>query len=122
MRRTIRKILVTGGAGFIGSEFVRQGVRRGYRLIVVDCLTYAGDFKRIKEVSDNIQFHKIDICSKEKLEAIFRREKFDCLVHFAAETHVDRSLKDNTPFIRTNILGTQYLIDNVLPFVIGRLF
>ncbi len=116
MHRTIRKILVTGGAGFIGSEFVRQGVRRGYHLIVVDCLTYAGDFKRIKEVSDNIQFHKIDICSKEKLEAVFRREKFDCLVHFAAETHVDRSLKDNTPFIRTNILGTQCLIDLSLKY------
>ena len=70
MRRTIRKILVTGGAGFIGSEFVRQGVKRGFRLVVVDCLTYAGDLKRIKEVSKKIKFHKIDICSKEKLERI----------------------------------------------------
>jgi len=111
MRRTIRKILVTGGAGFVGSEFVRQGVKLGYRMVVIDSLTYAGDIKRIKEVSKNIKFFKIDICSKEKLEEIFKREKFDSLVHFAAQTHVDRSLQDNTPFIRTNILGTQHLID-----------
>jgi dTDP-glucose 4,6-dehydratase len=116
MRGTIRKILVTGGAGFIGSEFVRQGVKRGYRLVVVDCLTYAGDLKRIKEVSKDIRFYKIDICFKEKLEAVFQREKFDGLVHFAAQTHVDRSLKDNTPFIRTNILGTQHLIDLSLKY------
>jgi dTDP-glucose 4,6-dehydratase len=116
MRRKLRKILVTGGAGFIGSEFVRQGARRGFRLVVIDSLTYAGDLKRIKEVSKDIRFHKIDICSKGKLEALFRREKFDGLVHFAAETHVDRSLRDNTPFIRTNILGTQNLIDLSLKY------
>jgi len=118
MRRILRKILVTGGAGFIGSEFVRQGVKRGYRLVVLDSLTYAGDLKRIKEVSHKIKFHKIDICSKVKLEGLFRREKFDGLVHFAAETHVDRSLKDNTPFIHTNILGTQHLIDLSLKYAL----
>ena len=116
MRRTIRKILVTGGAGFIGSEFIRQGVKRGYRLVVVDRLTYAGDLKRIKEVSKDIQFHKVDICSKKKLENVFLKGKFDGLVHFAAQTHVDRSLQDNTPFIRTNILGTQHLIDLSLKY------
>jgi dTDP-glucose 4,6-dehydratase len=115
----VYKLLVTGGAGFIGSEFVRQGVHhRGWRLVVVDSLTYAGDLKRIKEVSQDIQFHKIDICSKEKLEALFKREKFDVLVHFAAETHVDRSLQDNTPFIRTNILGTQNLIELSLKYAL----
>jgi len=119
MRRTVRKILVTGGAGFIGSEFVRQGVKRGYRLVVADNLTYAGDFKRLKEVSKDIRFHKTDICSKEKLEAIFRREKFDSLVHFAAETHVDRSLQDNAPFILTNILGTHNLIDLSLKYALS---
>src|SRR5476651_1230921 len=116
MRKRIRKILVTGGAGFIGSEFVRQGFQRGYRLVVVDCLTYAGDFKRIKEVSRGIQFHKIDICSYDKLEAVFKREKLDGIVHFAAETHVDRSLHDNAPFIRTNVLGTQHLISLSLKY------
>ena len=122
MRKAIRKIagsvLVTGGAGFIGSEFVRQGVLRGYHLVVVDCLSYAGDLKRIKEVAGDIEFHKIDISSKEKLETLFKREKFEGLVHFAAETHVDRSLKDNTPFIRTNVLGTQNLIDLSLKYAL----
>ena len=116
MRRTIRKILVTGGAGFIGSEFVRQSVGRGWRIVVVDCLSYAGDLRRIKEVSKGIRFYKTDICFKEKLDAIFKREKFDSLVHFAAQTHVDRSLQDNTPFISTNILGTQNLIDLSLKY------
>jgi dTDP-glucose 4,6-dehydratase len=116
MRQTIRKILVTGGAGFIGSEFVREGVKWGYQLVIVDGLTYAGDLKRINKVSEDIDFHNIDICSREKLEVLFQREKFDCLVHFAAETHVDRSLKDNMPFIRTNILGTQNLIDLSLKY------
>lgn len=116
MHRTIRKILVTGGAGFIGSEFVRRGVSLGYRLAVVDCLTYAGDLKRTNGVSKDIRFHKVDICSKAKLEAVFQREKCDALVHFAAQTHVDRSLKDNAPFIRTNILGTQNLIDLSLKY------
>jgi dTDP-glucose 4,6-dehydratase len=122
MRRTIRKILVTGGAGFIGSEFVRQGARRGFDLVVIDCLSYAGDMGRLKEVSKDIKFHKIDICSKEKLEVLFKREKFDSLVHFAAETHVDRSLKDNLPFIRTNILGTQHLIDLSLKYALRSFF
>jgi dTDP-glucose 4,6-dehydratase len=116
MRGKLRKILVTGGAGFIGSEFVRQGVKRGYRFVVIDLLTYAGDLNRIKEVAGDIRFKRIDICSKEKLNSLFQREKFDGLVHFAAETHVDRSLKDNTPFIRTNVLGTQNLIDLSLKF------
>ncbi len=116
MRRTIRRLLVTGGAGFIGSEFVRQGVRRGYQLVVVDCLSYAGDLKRLRQVSRDISFKKIDICDRKKLEALFQAEKFDALVHFAAETHVDRSLKDNLPFIRTNVLGTQNLIDLSLKY------
>jgi len=120
MRSTLRKILVTGGAGFIGSAFVRQAVMRGYQVVVIDSLSYAGDLSRIKEVSKDIHFHKIDICDKKKLENVFLKEKFDGLVHFAAETHVDRSLQDNTPFIRTNILGTQHLIELSLKYRLSK--
>jgi len=61
----LKKLLVTGGAGFIGSEFVRQGVKRGYEIVVVDKLTYAGDLKRIKEVEKEITFYRVDIVNKE---------------------------------------------------------
>lgn len=86
------KLLLTGGAGFIGSEFVRQAVRLIYSVIVVDKLTYAGDRERLKEVLDSISFYKTDIINQEFLEFIFNKEKPDIVVHFAAESHVDRSI------------------------------
>jgi len=111
------KLLVTGGAGFIGSEFVREGVKRGYEIVVVDKLTYAGDLDRLKEVENNtslsgfITFYKADITNKEFIEYIFRKEKPDIVTHFAAESHVDRSILDASPFIKTNVEGTQVLLD-----------
>jgi len=105
------KILVTGGAGFIGSEFVRQAVSSGYKVIVADKLTYAGDPARLKEVEGEYKFYKADICDKKSIESIFKKENPDAVVHFAAETHVDRSIQDTTPFIETNIKGTQVLLD-----------
>ena len=111
MRKKLCKILVTGGAGFIGSEFVRQAVKRGYGIIVVDKLTYAGDLARLKEVEGKYKFYKADICDKKRIDSIFKKEKPDAVVHFAAETHVDRSIKDASPFIETNIKGTQTLLD-----------
>ena len=111
MRQPIRKILVTGGAGFIGSEFVRQGVQKGYSLVVVDKLTYAGDVARLKSVAAKIKFYKADICDRKKLTAIFKKEKPETVIHFAAETHVDRSIQNAHPFIKTNVEGTQNLID-----------
>jgi len=105
------KLLVTGGAGFIGSEFVRQGVREGYDIVVVDKLTYAGDLERLKEVEDKIAFYKADITNKEFIEYIFKKEKPDIVIHFAAESHVDRSILDASPFIETNVKGTQILLD-----------
>lgn len=111
MSKKIRKILVTGGAGFIGSEFVRQGVKNGQRLIVVDKLTYAGDLERLKEVRSKIKFYKIDIAHSGKLEGVFKKEKPDVVIHFAAETHVDRSIQNLQPFIDTNVTGTQNLIN-----------
>ncbi len=105
------KLLVTGGAGFIGSEFVRQAVDKGYKVSVVDKLTYAGDLKRLKEVEDKITFYKADITNREFIEHIFKVEKPDVVVHWAAESHVDRSILDASPFIETNVKGTQVLLD-----------
>ncbi|MGC8588716.1 MAG: dTDP-glucose 4,6-dehydratase [Hydrogenobaculum sp.] len=105
------KLLVTGGAGFIGSEFVRKAVEIGYDIAVIDKLTYAGDLERLKEVESNITFYKADITNKEFVEYIFKKEKPNIVVHFAAESHVDRSILDASPFIETNVKGTQVLLD-----------
>lgn len=105
------KLLVTGGAGFIGSEFVRQGVECGYDMVVADTLTYAGDLDRIKSVEDKIKFYNADITHREAVEDIFKKEKIDGVIHFAAETHVDRSISDAYPFLDTNVKGTYVLLD-----------
>jgi len=104
-------ILVTGGAGFIGSEFVRQGVKQGHRISVVDKLTYAGDLKRLDSVKGRYSFYKADICDRKEMEKIFRRERPSFIAHFAAESHVDRSIEDASPFIETNVKGTQVMLD-----------
>ncbi|RMD47375.1 MAG: dTDP-glucose 4,6-dehydratase [Aquificota bacterium] len=105
------KLLITGGAGFIGSEFVRQAVEKGFKPVVIDKLTYAGDLERLKDVEDKITFYKADITNREFMEYIFRFEKPDVVVHWAAESHVDRSILDASPFIDTNVKGTQVLLD-----------
>ncbi|MBM3251659.1 MAG: NAD-dependent epimerase/dehydratase family protein [Candidatus Omnitrophica bacterium] len=81
-----KKILVTGGAGFIGSEFVRQAVKRGYRVAIIDKITYAGDLKRLREAAGRFKFYKADICDKNKINSIFNKEKPKVVVHFAAES------------------------------------
>ncbi|MDD5253461.1 MAG: dTDP-glucose 4,6-dehydratase, partial [Candidatus Omnitrophica bacterium] len=98
-------------AGFIGSAFVRLLIKKGISPIVVDKLTYAGDLKRLEEVKGRFKFYKTDICSKKKIEAIFAKENPDIVVHLAAESHVDRSINDVSPFVGTNIKGTQVLLD-----------
>ncbi len=105
------KLLVTGGAGFIGSEFVRQAVEKGYKVVVVDKLTYAGDLERLRSVEKDITFYKTDITNKEFIEHIFKQEKPEIVVHWAAESHVDRSILDASPFIDANVKGTQVLLD-----------
>lgn len=107
----MKKLLVTGGAGFIGSEFVRQGVEKGYKIILIDKLTYAGDMERIKEVEKEIAFYCTDITNKEFIEYIFKTEKPDAVIHWAAESHVDRSILDASPFLNANVIGTQVLLD-----------
>lgn len=105
------RMLITGGAGFIGSEFVRQAVKKGHRVAVVDKLTYAGDLERLNEVRKDITFYKADISNQEFIEHIFEKENPEVVVHFAAESHVDRSLLDPYPFISSNVLGTQVLLE-----------
>jgi len=105
------RMLITGGAGFIGSEFVRQAVRKGNQVAVVDKLTYAGDLERLSEVRKDITFYKADISNQEFIEHIFDQEDPEVVVHFAAESHVDRSLLDPYPFISSNVLGTQVLLE-----------
>jgi dTDP-glucose 4,6-dehydratase len=106
--------LITGGAGFIGANFVRVAAAGAADTIVVlDALTYAGNFANIAEVVDGrrVRFHKGDICDAALVDELFATYRFDCVVHFAAESHVDRSILGPQPFLRTNIEGTYVLIE-----------
>ena len=109
MRRKLSKILVTGGAGFIGSAFVRLALRRGYKIVIVDKLTYAGDLKRLQELKGRYKFYRTDICNLRQIETVFRKERPYSVLNFAAATHVDRSIQDASDFIKTNVLGAEVL-------------
>jgi dTDP-glucose 4,6-dehydratase len=113
--RGTRRLLVTGGAGFIGTNFVHYWDRRhpGDRLVVLDLLTYAGNRTNLAllETHPNFRFVQGDICDAERVTRLFAEEDFDTVVHFAAESHVDRSIVDPAAFVRTNVLGTQVLLD-----------
>lgn len=103
------RLLITGGAGFIGSNFVHYMLKThpDYELVVVDALTYAGDRNRLSEANDTITFVEADICDYEKMVEL--TNGVDIVAHFAAHTHVDRSIADPGPFLRSNILGTDSL-------------
>jgi len=106
--------LITGGAGFIGTNFVRMAAEGQVESIVVlDALTYAGNLGNISDLIDarRVQFHKGDICDGAIVERLFKIYRFDCVVHFAAESHVDRSILGPQPFLRTNIDGTYVLVE-----------
>ncbi len=120
MRAKLPEILVTGGAGFIGSEFIRQAVSRGEKAAVVDKLTYAGDLKRLEPVKGRYEFFRADICDRKFINAIFNEVRPRAVVHFAAETHVDRSIVDSFSFIRTNFEGTQALLEASRKFKVRR--
>ncbi len=107
----MKKIIVTGGAGFIGSEFIRQVVKLGYKVIVLDSISYAGDKNRLRDVAKDIAFHKVSINNALAVNALIKKEKPSFIVHFAAETHVDRSILDGQIFLKTNIIGTQVLLE-----------
>ncbi|MBR5106423.1 MAG: dTDP-glucose 4,6-dehydratase [Bacteroidales bacterium] len=105
-----RTILITGGAGFIGSHVVRLFVNKypDYRIINLDKLTYAGNLANLKDIEDrpNYRFVKMDICDFEGVLALMQEERVDGVIHLAAESHVDRSIKDPFTFARTNVIGT----------------
>ena len=109
------KVLVTGGAGFIGCNFVHYMLENHPedKIVNLDLLTYAGNLESLADISDkpNYQFVKGDIADMEQIDALFAGEQFDVVVNFAAETHVDRSIKDPGVFVRTNVMGTQALLD-----------
>lgn len=109
------KILVTGGAGFIGSNFVYYMLDRhpDYKIVCLDALTYAGNLETLKKANENpnFKFVKGDITDRKAVYALFEEEGFDAVVNFAAESHVDRSIEEPEIFLKTNILGTQVLLD-----------
>lgn len=117
MKQFDRHILITGGAGFIGSHVVRHFVRTypAYRIVNLDNLTYAGNPANLREVEQapNYRFVKADIADFEAVQRIVRTYGIDGVIHLAAETHVDRSIKDPFTFARTNVLGTLSLLEAV---------
>ncbi|WP_199624239.1 dTDP-glucose 4,6-dehydratase [Paenibacillus alkalitolerans] len=109
------RILVTGGAGFIGSNFVLYMLKQqpSYRIINLDALTYAGNLENLSEVQQesNYRFVKGDIADAQLIDTIFQEEKIGAVINFAAESHVDRSITEPEIFVKTNVLGTQVLLD-----------
>jgi len=110
-----KNILITGGAGFIGSHLVRRFVNRypEDQIVNLDVLTYAGNLENLKDIESktNYHFEKVDILNTEKLKALFNRYQIDSVIHLAAESHVDRSISDPLAFVQTNVLGTANLLN-----------
>lgn len=127
--RKLKNILVTGGAGFIGSNFInylfglsatgeKAFMDSGFtgNIVNVDCLTYAGNLENLAQVEEKFGgkryfFEKVDICDRAEIERIFRQYDIDTVIHFAAESHVDRSILGPEAFVRTNVMGTFTLLD-----------
>ena len=112
----MRTYLVTGGAGFIGSNYIHYMFRKygnEIRIINVDKLTYAGNLENLKDIEnrDNYEFVRADICDSEAIGRIFEEQDIQRVVHFAAESHVDRSIRDPEVFVKTNVLGTLVMLN-----------
>ena len=124
MNKTTKTILVTGGAGFIGSNFVYLLLdeRPEWRVVCVDSLTYAANFHTLNKALENpnFKFYKEDIRNRDGIFAIFEAEKPDIVVNFAAESHVDRSIENPGIFLETNILGTQVMMDACRKYGVER--
>ncbi len=110
----MKNLLVTGGAGFIGSSFVNLAVGAGYKVVVIDKLTYSGNLENlrwIKGFSIKNDFFQADIADRKQVREILQKYQIDWLVNFAAETHVDNSINDPSPFVESNIIGTFSLLE-----------
>ena len=111
----MKTLLVTGGCGFIGSNFVRQQLETysDVAIVNVDKLTYAGNLENLADIENDprYRFERGDICDREFIDGVLASSSIDAVVNFAAESHVDRSILDSGPFIQTNIVGTQVLLD-----------
>lgn len=111
----MKNVLVTGGAGFIGSNFVKYMLEKysDYNIINVDALTYAGNLENLRDIEGNSNyiFIKADITDRDKINGIFSQYDIDMVVNFAAESHVDRSIEEPEVFLKTNVIGTQVLLD-----------
>ena len=119
----MRKILITGGAGFIGSALVRYIINEtSDAVVVVDKLTYAGNLMSLAPVaqSERFAFEKVDICDRAELARVFTEHQPDCVMHLAAESHVDRSIENPEVFVDTNIKGTAVLMDACRKYGIKR--
>lgn len=117
-------ILVTGGAGFIGSNFVRYVLQShpDYRVVNLDKLTYAGNLENLKDVEANprYQFVHGDICDDGLVQSVLRKNEIQVVVHFAAESHVDRSIVGATEFVRTNVMGTHVLLESAREYQLTK--
>ena len=107
------KILITGGAGFIGSAVVRLAITSGYSVVNLDALTYAASLESLASIADNpnYSFVKMNIRDRDNLDAVFSNHKPDAVMHLAAESHVDRSIDGPADFIETNITGTFNILE-----------
>jgi dTDP-glucose 4,6-dehydratase len=118
------KLLVTGGAGFIGSNFILYWLKKYPldKIVNLDKLTYAGNLENLKTVekNPNYVFVQDDICNSQSVNSLIRNYEIDMIVHFAAESHVDRSIMDPAPFIKTNIEGTYVLLEAALKNKVRR--
>ena len=121
----MKKLLITGGAGFIGSNFIHYILKKykNYKVVNLDKLTYAGNLDNLKDVEKDsrYKFIKGDICDEKLVDRIFKKEKLNFVINFAAETHVDRSILDPKAFIRTDVLGTHTLLEAVRKYGIERM-
>ena len=112
----MKTYLVTGGAGFIGSNYIHYMFHKygdSIRMINVDALTYAGNLENLKDLEnrENYTFIRADICDKEAIAKIFAENEIDRVVHFAAESHVDRSIRNPEVFVQTNVMGTAVMLN-----------